>query len=222
MEKRALLIDFDGTLVDSEVVHYDSWQHVLSPFDIHYTEQAFCLEFAGVPTLQAATVIKKRHNLDVSAQWLCEQKNQQFVLTSEQVKPRLLAGVKVFLNAAKQQFTLVLVTGSTRNEAIPVLAHYGLLDLFSATICKDDVINPKPDPEPYLKALKLLSIKPQEAFALEDSTTGLQSATAAGVQTVVIPHEYSKSQDHSKASYIANDIIEAWEYIQKNTYLETI
>ena len=72
MEKRALLIDFDGTLVDSEVVHYDSWQHVLSPFDIHYTEQAFCIEFAGVPTLQAATVIKKRHNLDVSAQWLCE------------------------------------------------------------------------------------------------------------------------------------------------------
>ena len=130
--------------------------------------------------------------------------------------------MKAFLNAAKQQFTLVLVTGSTRNEAIPVLAHYELLDLFNATICKDDVINPKPDPEPYLKALELLSIKPQEAIALEDSKTGLQSATAAGVQTVVIPHEYSKSQDHSKASYIANDIIEAWEYIQKNTYIETI
>ena len=217
MEKRALLIDFDGTLVDSEVVHYESWQHVLSPFDINYSEQAFCIEFAGVPTLQAATVIKARHNLDVSAQWLCEQKNQQFVLTSEQVKPRLLAGVKAFLNAAKQHFTLVLVTGSTRNEAIPVLTHYELLDLFSTTICKDDVINPKPDPEPYLKALEHLSIKPQEAFALEDSATGLQSASVAGVQTVVISHDNSKSQDHSQASHIANDIREAWEYIQKNT-----
>jgi HAD superfamily hydrolase (TIGR01509 family) len=150
------------------------------------------------------------------------KKNQQFVLTSEQVKPRLLAGVKAFLNAAKQRFTLVLVTGSTRNEAIPVLVHYELLDLFSATICKDDVINPKPDPEPYLKALELLSIKPHQAFALEDSATGLQSATAAGVKTIVIPHEYSKSQDHSKACFIANDISAAWQYIQKNTYLDSI
>ena len=216
MEKRALLIDFDGTLVDSEVIHYESWQHVLSPFDIRYSEQDFCKEVAGVPTLKTAAILKLRHLLDVSETWLCEQKNQQFIVTASQIRPKLLAGVESFLIAARASFTLVLVTGSTRNEAIPVLEYYDLLSLFSAIICKDDVGNPKPNPEPYLKALDLLSLKPHQAFALEDSATGLQSAVAAGVKTIVIPHEYSKSQKLQAACFIANDITQAWGYILKN------
>ena len=80
MEKRALLIDFDGTLVDSEVIHYESWQHVLSPFDIRYSEQDFCKEFAGVPTLKTAAILKLRHQLDVSETWLCEQKISNLLL----------------------------------------------------------------------------------------------------------------------------------------------
>ena len=63
MRFQAVLFDFDGTLVDSEALHYQSWMQVLAPLEISYSEQAFCHEFSGIPTLEAANILKQRHQL---------------------------------------------------------------------------------------------------------------------------------------------------------------
>lgn len=63
MRFQAVLFDFDGTLVDSEALHYQSWMKVLAPYQITYTEHDFCDEFSGVPTLKAAHILKENTNL---------------------------------------------------------------------------------------------------------------------------------------------------------------
>jgi HAD superfamily hydrolase (TIGR01509 family) len=78
-----------------------------------------------------------------------------------------------------------LVTGSQRLFADAVTASTGLR--FTATVCGDDVASPKPAPEPYLLAAKLLGAAPENCVALEDSPNGVASATAAGCLLVAVP-----------------------------------
>jgi beta-phosphoglucomutase-like phosphatase (HAD superfamily) len=66
-----------------------------------------------------------------------------------------------------------------------VLAGTGLR--FPVTVTGDDVTRPKPDPEPYLLAAKLLGADPERCVALEDSPNGVASATGAGCRVVAVP-----------------------------------
>lgn len=213
MDIKALLFDFDGTLVNSEALHYRSWLKVLAPFGVSYSESAFCDEFSGVPTLHSAAVLKARHNIKQSAASLADSKNRYFVDTAATSIPSLMPFAQEILLLASKEFQLALVTGSTRAEALPVLHHYDLLKYFAVVVCKDDITRPKPHPEPYTHALSLIEKSPQQAVAIEDTYTGLCSACAAGVQTILVPNAHSKDQDATGASAIAQDLKVAWQHI---------
>ncbi|WP_338053291.1 MULTISPECIES: HAD family hydrolase [Pseudoalteromonas] len=213
MSLQAILFDFDGTLVDSEALHYQSWMRVLEPWRVSYDELSFCSEFSGVPTLQAADTLNQRHGLSVHAEALTYQKNQFFVEVARTVQPKLMPYAQEVLHQASEHFTLALVTGSTRAEALPVLEFYKLDRLFKYFICKDDVVHAKPHPEPYCKALIQLSLKANQAVAIEDTYTGLSSARGAGLRTIVVPNHHSKQQDFSRASFQADNLQVAWRQV---------
>ncbi|QPB85168.1 HAD-IA family hydrolase [Pseudoalteromonas rubra] len=214
MSLKAILFDFDGTLVDSEALHYHSWLRVLAPFGVEYSELAFCDEFSGVPTLKTAEILLERHKLSSTAQALCDDKNRFFVDTAATMQPKLMPYADEILSYASAHCKLALVTGSTRAEAIPVLNHYGLAHFFECIVTKDDVVQPKPHPEPYLQALSALQIEPENAIALEDSTTGLSSGSAAGLQVMVIPNEHSAKQDFSQAAWQVQSLRSAQDVIE--------
>ncbi|MCF2857872.1 HAD family phosphatase [Pseudoalteromonas sp. SMS1] len=216
MEIQALLFDFDGTLVDSETLHYLSWCEVLKPFQVFIDELTFCNEFSGVPTVKTGHILQQRYSLPETANVLAQKKNLQFIETAKSHKPILMPHARDVLARCATRFKLALVTGSTRAEAIPVLLHYDLLELFDSVVCKDDVQHPKPHAEPYLKALNDLNINAQQAIALEDSHTGLTSAVDAEVRTIVIPHQHSQQQDFSKATWLCANLEAAYEVITAN------
>ncbi|MCF6440196.1 HAD family phosphatase [Pseudoalteromonas luteoviolacea] len=215
MGLQAILFDFDGTLVDSETLHYTSWCKVLSPFNIFISESEFCDEFSGVPTVKTGHILQQRYNLPYSGDELATLKNTQFVETAATEKPKLMPHAMDVLSLCAQHYKLALVTGSTRAEAFPVLTHYQLREFFDYIVCKDDVTNPKPHPEPYCLAMAKLNISAQEAIAVEDSQTGLASATAAGVKTVVISHLHSAGQDFTKAAWRSDSLEAMWQQIVK-------
>ena len=59
--------------------------------------------------------------------------------------------------------------------------------MFQAVVTRDDVSQPKPHPEPYLLAARLLGVSPKDCLAIEDSHSGVQAAHDAGMQTVMVP-----------------------------------
>jgi beta-phosphoglucomutase-like phosphatase (HAD superfamily) len=67
------------------------------------------------------------------------------------------------------------------------LGHVGLLEHFSAIVCRDDVANPKPAPDPFLIAAERLGLAPAECLALEDSYHGITAAHAAGTMPIMVP-----------------------------------
>jgi beta-phosphoglucomutase-like phosphatase (HAD superfamily) len=60
--------------------------------------------------------------------------------------------------------------------------------VFQAVVTGDEVTEGKPHPEPYLRAAAELGVDPRACVAIEDSPTGVRSATAAGVPTIAVPH----------------------------------
>jgi beta-phosphoglucomutase-like phosphatase (HAD superfamily) len=81
-----------------------------------------------------------------------------------------------------------LVTSSERVIADAVLGALARRNVrFDMVVCGADVVNPKPDPEPYLLGAKLLEVDPRRCVALEDSPNGVTSALAAGCVTIAVP-----------------------------------
>ena len=67
---------------------------------------------------------------------------------------------------------------------LTALARLGILSRFDAIVCGDMVENRKPAPDPYLRAMELLGVRPSACVAVEDSPTGIASAKAAGCYVI--------------------------------------
>ena len=82
---------------------------------------------------------------------------------------------------------LAVATSTQRDRAREHLEHATFLPLLDALVTRDDVVNAKPHPEPYLLAAARLGVNPADCLALEDSHTGVRSAAAAGMKVVMVP-----------------------------------
>lgn len=89
-----------------------------------------------------------------------------------------------FIESFVQYSVVALVTTAKRDNALKVLSEHGLEGHFSHTVFGDDVANPKPHPEPYLRALEMTGLQPGEVIVFEDTDSGIQSAEAAGLAVV--------------------------------------
>ena len=82
-----------------------------------------------------------------------------------------------------------VVTGATRAEVEPVLAAAGLLESFAGIVSSDDVVDGKPHPESYLRALELVGVgrdRAGEVVGFEDTEAGVASAKAAGLRAFAV------------------------------------
>ena len=215
MSIEAVLFDMDGTLVDSESVHYICWSQLLAPFGVRYDEDDFCQCFSGRPTIDAAKEIKQTHNLSVSSRYLADEKYRLFSKFVQTNLPPLMPYAADILFAVKEQgLKMALVTGSARHEAEPILKGLGFYDLFDTVVTKDDVTNPKPAGDPYLLALKNMQVAAKNAIAVEDTFTGVTAANNAALAVVAIANKHTEQHDFSKATQQMDNLEEFWQWLQ--------
>lgn len=215
MSIEAVLFDMDGTLVDSESVHYICWSQLLAPFGVRYNEDDFCQRFSGRPTIDAAKEIKQTHNLSVSSRYLADEKYRLFSKFVKTNLPPLMPYAADILFAVKEQgLKMALVTGSARHEAEPILKGLGFYDLFDTVVTKDDVTNPKPAGDPYLLALKNIKVAAKNAIAVEDTFTGVTAANNAALAVVAIANKHTEQHDFSKATQQMDNLEEFWQWLQ--------
>lgn len=111
-------------------------------------------------------------------------------------------GLKELLQYLKDNhYRIALATSSSHKNAVKHLTDTNIIDYFDVLVTADQVKKAKPDPEIYLTACLKLGVNPKEAYALEDSYHGIQSAYFAGMKAVFIP-------DLLKDDYPIKDYIE--------------
>jgi len=182
---KALLFDLDGTLANTDLIHFQTWQVVLQDYGLTLDRPFYDRMFTG--RLNAAILRDVLPQLSSTAMSrLSQHKEAEFRRrAARQIKP--LAGVLEILDwATYQGLRMAVVTNAPVKNAHFMLAVLRLADRFSTVVFGDTLPKGKPDPLPYQVALDRLGIKAHEAIAFEDSPSGVRSAVGAGIITVGI------------------------------------
>ena len=172
-----LIFDMDGTLVQSEHLHRQSWIGPLAELGIAIDDETYILNYAGKPGME---IIREHIGLDGDvAVSLYDKVNEAYWLLAEhEVKPT--HGLMAFLDTVGDR-ALAVCTSAQRVSAHRMLDILGLNNRFAAVVTATDVENGKPHPEPFLLAARQIGIDSSRCVAFEDSANGLVSAHAAGM-----------------------------------------
>jgi HAD superfamily hydrolase (TIGR01509 family) len=173
-----LLFDFDGVLADSEPVHFRSWSEVLKPLGFSFTWEYYQNNFVGVSDDLVLTEKLKLPGGSYTES-LISHKREIFRAMLD-ASPPFPQDTILLIAELSASYRLAVVSSSARTEVEPPLVRAGLRHRFELLVTWEDVERVKPDPEPYLKAAKLLgALSP---LIIEDSTTGVAAAKASGFE----------------------------------------
>ncbi len=178
---KALLIDLDGTLADSLPLLYSVYCEFLAGYHLQGTPEEF-QSLNGLTLLEVMKTLVKKHALPDAPEKLAGdylKRLDQAYLSELEIFP--VARSCLVLARAKG-LKIALVTSAKNELAVAFLKRHNLE--FDAIITPGEHDMGKPSPDLYLKALKTLGLKPDEAIALEDSEHGLTAARTAKILTV--------------------------------------
>jgi putative hydrolase of the HAD superfamily len=216
LKYKALLIDFDGTLIDSEIILFESWSKVYASFGVqlelefwvmnlrackpHYSAYSFlCQCLDEPPPLDIAQSLQRRFETELMQ------------------KSHLRPGMRELLMTCKNIFGLktAIVTSSTIHWISPHINRQKIVNLIDLLVTRESVQGKKkPDPTCFVYALEQLGCKPEEAIAIEDSPWGISASKKAGIQVIAFPNKITKSMDMSSSDVIIANGVEVIEYLK--------
>ncbi|MFK7845841.1 MAG: HAD family hydrolase [Rhodothermales bacterium] len=182
-QKKAIIFDMDGVVIDSEPLHERSSQLVMAQHDFVIDEAVF-VDFKGSTDRTILEHLVKENNLDVEVDELLRQKRLTYASLLDELQP--IAGVISFINRISDSYRLALTTSASRRNKELAFSKFNLHRFFEVVITSNDITNPKPDPEPYRVTTEQLQLSPADCFVIEDSFNGVRSAAAAGCTVVGI------------------------------------
>ena len=193
---RAVVFDFDGVLADSEPLHFRAYRDVLGEEGITLAEADYYAKYLGYDDVGAFAAMAADRGLDWSAERIDElverkARGMEALAHDDSV---LFPGAADAVRRLAARCPIAIVSGALRREIERILDHADLTRYFAVIVSAEDAPASKPAPDPYLRAIQLLSagfaVSPAECVAIEDSRWGLESAVAAGFRTVAVTHTY--------------------------------
>lgn len=207
MTLRALVFDFDGLILDTELPAYLT---VKAEFAAHGVDLPLAewLDIIGrvdhdhwLDWLERVSDVPIQREI-VHARRLAKHHE---MVSSKSVLPGV---VEVLDQADGLGIPAAVASSSHRAWVDGHLDRLGLLSRFASTVTRDDVERAKPWPDLFLAAMDRLGTAPGETVALEDSHNGCRAAKAAGMVCVVAPNELTRRQDLSHADLVVASLLE--------------
>ena len=183
----AILFDHDGTLVDTEPVWAAAKVALAADFGGTWTEQD-TLDCLGL-SMQFTLDRLRERGVNLPDQEINDRLVAKVREALAHQPVEFLPGIERFLSEVREaQIPAAVVTNATTSIARRT-ANAAPEGTFSVIIGNDETTHPKPDPQPYLLAAERLGVDPTQCVAIEDSPSGVRSATAAGMRVIVVPGE---------------------------------
>jgi HAD superfamily hydrolase (TIGR01509 family) len=184
---KAVLLDMDGTLLDTEKLFMDSLIAAMGAFGYTDDIAALCHAMVGLTGPQCDRLLLDRFGADFPVAGL----NEAFRANRDNMFKAgvpLKRGATDLMDAVRQQgYPMAIVTSATRRGAENQLTLAGIRERFDAVITRTDVAHAKPAPDLYLLASARLGVAPELCLAVEDSNPGVAAAYAAGAITIMVP-----------------------------------
>ena len=197
---RAVLFDYDGTLIDTNRLIVDSWNHMyreycggtLTDDDVKWT--------FGIPLREGVDrvmKIKGHSGYDLDELIKSYRTFQTFAWATE---AKLFEGIPEVLKALKEKGArLGIVTSRQEKSCIEGLKMHGIYDLFEALVTAESTDIHKPRPEPALICLRQLGIEPSDAVMVGDSVFDLQCGNNAGCDSCFVTWSFATTLEKALA-----------------------
>jgi len=204
---RAIIFDFDGTIIDSESPEFETWRETFLQHGQNLSVETWSRYIGTHGQFDVYA-----HFEQLTGQRIDRDEMRERIYSKAHAAIRaqpLLPGVLETIHAARR-LGLKLAVASTSSCAWVEghLERLGLTQYFPVIRCREWVQRVKPEPDLYLAALEALGVQPAEAIALEDSPNGVLAANRAGVFSVAIPNVLTMHYDLSHANLIINSLVD--------------
>ncbi len=194
----AIIFDMDGVLVDTEPVHFMSYQKVLRGHGVEITENQYNNHW--IRDGKGIREFIQERSLDLNANQIRAQKRKVY-------QEKLRSGFQIFPGAREvleslisENYSLALATSSYKEETNLILDLMASKKYFKAIVTCDDVKNVKPSPECFLLASQRLEKEPRNTLVIEDAEKGVIAAKNAGMYCIAIRNRLTQNHNLSRAN----------------------
>ena len=216
MKLKHIIFDFDGTLADSEALHFQGWNDTLKQWNVQLTDYEYYLRtFAGIPTPANALSFINIYNLPVSVEAFSEMREHTFHEALKKHEPVFMPHAIETLEYFKSKgLPLYLVTGSPRLTIDIIFEKTGLDKYFEFSITRSDVKHSKPHPESYLTAIEKINDAKENMIVFEDTNSGVTAAKGAGLTCFAIQHDTSAHDKLNHADKLFTNLKDAVSFLE--------
>ena len=176
-----IIFDFDGVLVDSEILAAKAFSRYMIRFGVDISEKEFA-NFAGNKTVNVVEILSKKYSINDKKKFYNDIMNIASNIYKNELT--IINGAYNFINNKKLKF--FIGSNSTKNRIIDGLQKVKLDKFFKPeqVYSFDLVKNPKPYPDIYLKVVKENNLNKDETIIIEDSVIGIKAAVNAGIKVI--------------------------------------
>jgi beta-phosphoglucomutase len=199
---KAVLWDLDGTLVNSEEYHWQSWRDALAPEGLSITYEQFLASF-GMKNDPIMRMWLTDGYTPERAVRIAEAKEADYRRLAQQHGLAPLPGAREWVTALKAAgWRQAIATSAPRANADVMLAALGMTSMFDALVVAEDVSHGKPDPEVFLTAAARVGVPPSRSIVVEDAATGIEGARRAGMKCIGVNARRSLGADLNVTSLV--------------------
>lgn len=182
-----ILFDLDGTLIDSTEAILESFAVAFNTFGKEVPSEVRIKKEIGYPLDDMfATLGVASEEIDAHVQ--AYKMHYRKISCAKTV---LLPQAREAVELASQHARLGVVTTKTAKYSIELLEYMGLMHYFDVLVGREDVVHPKPHPEPILKALSKLQTDTNKYWMVGDTPMDIVAAKAAHINSVAVTCGYS-------------------------------
>ncbi|KAB8330007.1 HAD-IA family hydrolase [Scytonema tolypothrichoides VB-61278] len=179
----AILFDLDGTIANTDPIHYQAWREMLMGYDMDIDETFYKSRISGRTNPQIIEDLLPQLSPEEGAKF-ADKKEALFRQKAKTILKPLSGFSELIVWTDTHQLKRALVTNAPRLNVQFVLEVLEIKEVFHTVVIAENEIAAKPDPAPYQVALNRLGITAEQAIALEDSPSGIRSAVGAGIRTI--------------------------------------
>lgn len=188
MTIKAVVSDMDGVLIDARDWHYETLNRALALFGYSISRHEHLTTFDGLPTSKKLQMLTVERGLPVALHRFINEMKQAYTadIVTLLCRPTFNHQYALSMLSSRHGYKLAVASNSIRATVNLMMDKAHLSQYLDLQLSNEDVINAKPAPDIYRKAMQELGVKPEETLILEDNVHGIAAAKAAGAYVLVI------------------------------------